>query len=291
MAERTTNRFEGGDLLVQSLQALGVRQVFSVSGGPLNSIYNACAAHALPLHHTRHEAGACFMAEAVSRVTGIPGVAIVTLGPGVTNTVTPALVSKMAGTPLLIIGAQANTASFDRGAGMSADHIPIMASVTKWSARVLRTERIPEYAEAAWRRMWAGTPGPVFLEIPVNVLAAPASEAPLPRFERAWPGMARDDHKRLSHAIAAAERPLLLLGDEVRWDTPPQLDCSRRAFGSSFCHLASRARRHRRDAPVVAGPWLRSLQCNAAPWAERGRPCDPARPSFRVRSRLRPDPW
>ena len=138
------------------------------------------------------------MAEAVSRVTGIPGVAIVTLGPGVTNTVTPALVSKMAGTPLLIIGAQANTASFDRGAGMSTDHIPIMASVTKWSARVLRTERIPEYVEAAWRRMWAGTPGPVFLEIPVNVLAAPASEATLPRFERAWPGMAHDDHERLS---------------------------------------------------------------------------------------------
>lgn len=223
MGERQSNRFEGGDLIVKSLQAMGVRQIFSVSGGPLNSIYNACATHSLPLHHTRHEAGACFMADAISRLTGVPGVAAVTLGPGVTNTVTPALVAKMAGTPLLILGAQANTASFERGAGMSADHIPIMGPVTKFAARVLQTERIPEYIDIAFRRMWAGTPGPVFLEIPVNVLAAPAADAPLPTFARALPGLSAPDRKALATAIAGARRPVLLLGDDVRWDLPPQL--------------------------------------------------------------------
>ena len=118
---REKNRFEGGDLVVQALAQLGVRRVFSVSGGPLNSLYHAAAAHGLALVHTRHEAAAAFMAEGVARVSGTPGVAAVTLGPGVTNTVTAALVSKMAGTPLLILGAQANTAAFDRGAGMSAE--------------------------------------------------------------------------------------------------------------------------------------------------------------------------
>lgn len=220
---QTTNRFEGGDLVVQSLKTLGVRQIFSVSGGPLNSIYNACAAHGLPLHHTRHEAGACFMAEAISRLTGIPGVAAVTLGPGVTNTVTPALVSKMAGTPLLIVGAQANTRAFDRGAGMSADHMPIMTPVTKWAARVLSTERIPEYIEAAWRHMWSGTPGPVFLEIPSNILAAPAVATPIRSFERRWPGLSSAEAGTLMAAIARAERPLLLIGDEARWDAPANL--------------------------------------------------------------------
>ena len=64
-----------------------------------------------------------------------------------------------------------------------------MASVTKWSARVLRTERSPEYAEAAWRRMWAGTPGPVFLEIPVNVFEhPPARRAAALRAGVAWNG-------------------------------------------------------------------------------------------------------
>jgi acetolactate synthase I/II/III large subunit len=221
--ERHANRFEGGDLVVKSLQAMGVGQIFSVSGGPLNSIYSACASHSLPLHHTRHEAGACFMADAISRLTGVPGVAAVTLGPGVTNTVTPALVAKMAGTPLLILGAQANTGSFDRGAGMSADHIPIMAPVTKFAARVLQTERIPEYIEMAFRRMWAGTPGPAFLEIPVDVLAAPAVDAALPAFTRALPGLAAPDRKALAAAVADARRPVLLLGDDVRWDLPPRL--------------------------------------------------------------------
>lgn len=223
MTVRPANRFEGGDLVVKSLKALGVKQVFSVSGGPLNSIYSACAAHALPLHHTRHEAGACFMAEAISRLTGVPGVVAVTLGPGVTNTVTPALVAKMAGTPLLILGAQAKTDSFGLGAGMSADHIPIMEPVTKFAARVLQTERIPEYIEMAFRKMWAGTPGPAFLEIPVNVLAAPAVEGYRPAFERAWPGLLQRERDVLGKAVAGARRPLLLIGDDVRWDLPPQL--------------------------------------------------------------------
>lgn len=223
MQERQSNRFEGGDLVVKSLQALGVRQIFSVSGGPLNSIYSACATHGLPLHHTRHEAAACFMADAISRLTGVPGVAAVTLGPGVTNTVTPALVAKMAGTPLLILGAQANTASFDRGAGMSADHVPIMAPVTKFAARVLQTERIPEYIEIAFREMWAGTPGPVFLELPVNVVAAPAVESALPHFMRALPGISGQDRAKITAAMAAAKRPVLLLGDDVRWDLPAGL--------------------------------------------------------------------
>lgn len=211
-------RFEGGNLLVRALLDLGVEQIFSVSGGPLNSIYHACAVEGLALRHTRHEAGACFMAEAVSRVSGLPGVAAVTLGPGVANAVTPALVAKMASVPLLIIGAQANTASFERGAGMSADHIPIMAPVTKWSARVLDTQRIPEYIEIAWRRMWAGTPGPVFLEIPVNVLAAKAEPQARITSHRPAAGLDLGDPASLHQTVEHARRPLVILGNDVRWD-------------------------------------------------------------------------
>ncbi len=131
-----SNRYEGGDLLVESLKNLGVGQIFSVSGGVINSIYRAAAAHGLALVHNRHEAGAAFMAEATARQTGVPGVVAVTVGPGVTNTVTPAFVAKRAGTPWLIIGGQVPTPVFDRGAVLAADHLPIMAPVTKWSARV-----------------------------------------------------------------------------------------------------------------------------------------------------------
>ncbi len=218
------NRFEGGDLVVKSLIGFGVKQIFSVSGGPLNSIYHACAVHGLPLRHTRHEAAACFMAEAVTRITGVPGVAAVTLGPGTTNAVTSSLVAKMASVPLLIVGAQASTRSFDKGAGMSADHVPIMEPVTKWSARVLHTERIPEYIEMAWRKMWSGSPGPVFLEIPSDVLSAPADETQR-RFiaERPSGGLTRAGIAGLAEAAGSARRPLLIVGDDVRWQAPADL--------------------------------------------------------------------
>ena len=219
----TSNRYEGGDLLVESLKNLGVKQIFSVSGGAINSIYRAAAAHGLALVHNRHEAAAAFMAEAVGRQTGVPGVVAVTLGPGVTNTVTPAFVAKRAGTPLLIVGGQAPTPAIDRGAILAADHVPIMAPVTKWSARVLKTERIPEYVEAAWRHIWAGRPGPVFLEIPVDVLAAEAEPAPPAEYRHRRPGLDPEAEADLAAVAAKARRPLLVVGDDCHWDPPPGL--------------------------------------------------------------------
>jgi acetolactate synthase-1/2/3 large subunit len=129
----------------------------------------------------------------------------------------------MAGTPLLILGAQAGTGTFDRGAGMSADHLPIMTPVTKWAARVLQTERIPEYIESAWRMMWAGRPGPVFLEIPVDVLAAQAAAADFPIYEHRRPGLEPDARQAMAQAVMGARRPLLILGDDLHWDPPSAL--------------------------------------------------------------------
>lgn len=213
---------DGGSAVVDWLKNAGVEHVFSVSGGPINTIYRACKQQDLPLVHTRHEAAACFMAEASSRVTGRAGAVVVTLGPGVTNTITPALVAQMAGTPMMIIGAQAATRTLERGAGMSFEVLPAMAAVTKWSARVIDANRIPEYLDIAWRKMWAGRPGPVFLEIPTDVLSAFVTarnghEAPPPI---ARPGMSASEAKRVGDILAAAKRPLLLLGDEVFWDRP-----------------------------------------------------------------------
>ena len=210
------NRFEGGDLLVESLQNLGVKQIFSVSGGPLNSIYHAAANHQLPVLHTRHETSAGFMAEAVTRVTGIPGVAAVTLGPAVTNSVTAAWMAQMSGTPVLIIGGQGNTRDFDRGAEMMGKHIRIMTPVTKFAARVLHTDRIPEYVEMAWRAMWSGRPGPAFLEIPIDVLSAPAEhQSPANVTVVRGTGIPFRTADDISTTLAKARRPLAIVGDEA----------------------------------------------------------------------------
>lgn len=216
-----TRNLDGGASVASWLKEAGIENVFSVSGGPINPVYRACAKLGLPLVHARHEAAACFMAEAASRVTGRPGAVVVTLGPGATNTVTPALVSMLAGTPLIIIAAQSAVRSFERGAGMSYDPLPIIASVTKWSARVLDVNRIPEYLDIAWRKMWSGRPGPVFLEIPSDVMAATVAAAtggrgapPMPP----QPAPGRADAASLAGEIAESKRPLLLLGDEVFWN-------------------------------------------------------------------------
>lgn len=209
----------GGDLVVESLINLGVKQFFTVSGGPINQIYRAAAERSLEIVHTRHELAACHMAEAVSRTSGIPGVAVVTLGPATTNTQTGAMMASMSGTPLLIIGGQCGTRWFDTGTDMAVDGVTVMRPLTKLAARVLHTDRIPEYIEMAWRAMWAGRPGPAFLEIPIDVLGSEAApKAPARGPAARVPGLELDAGERIRRALAAARRPLLLIGDEALWE-------------------------------------------------------------------------
>ncbi|MGH2450876.1 MAG: thiamine pyrophosphate-binding protein [Candidatus Limnocylindria bacterium] len=207
---------EGGDLLVASLEARGVRRLFSVSGGPINSVYHATLHSSVELCHVRHEAAAGFMADATARVTGVPGVAVVTLGPGVTNAVTPVATALRAGVPMLVVGGQAPSDQVDREPGMSIDGVAAMRPVTKWAAAVSAAARIPEYVEEAWRRMTSGRPGPAYLEIPVDVLTTTVDSLPTVRGERrlaapAPPELAAD----VGEALRAARRPLLIGGDDV----------------------------------------------------------------------------
>ena len=211
--------YTGGDLVVDLLAAKGVERIFSVSGGPINALYHGTVGRPVRIVHTRHEAAAAFMAEGTGRATRIPGVCAVTLGPAITNTVTAALVGTRAGVPFLIIGGQAPVAVLDKEAIMSFDHLPIMAPVTKYAARVLDTDRIEEYVETAWRIMLAGRPGPAFLEIPVDILGGPARSPSMADREDAGsgPGLNPDDNKELSRIIAASRRPFLIAGDDVHW--------------------------------------------------------------------------
>ena len=127
--------YSGGDLVVDLLADRGIRHVFSVSGGPLNPIYHATRQAPVGIVHTRHEAAAAFMAEGTARVTRSPGVCAVTLGPGVTNTITPALTATRAGVPFLILGGQSPVSVLDKESVMSFDPLPVMRPVTKYAAQ------------------------------------------------------------------------------------------------------------------------------------------------------------
>ncbi|MGL4287974.1 MAG: thiamine pyrophosphate-binding protein [Phreatobacter sp.] len=260
-------QIDGGAAIIAWLKAAGVANVFSVSGGPINSIYRACAHQDLPLIHARHEAAACFMAESFSRVTGKAGAAVVTLGPGVTNAVTPALVSMLAGTPMIIIGAQSGTKTAERGAGMSYDVLPVLKGVTKWAARCTDANRLAEYLDIAWRKMWAGRPGPVFLEVPTDILSSPvttplramaAGAPPMP----GRPGVSAAAAEAIGEACRAAARPLLLLGDETFWDRSDRIQAVVDKHGLPFSTLRLARGVVDENHPRFAGPGYTA--CNGA---------------------------
>src|SRR5690625_199591 len=219
MDAQQSHPYEGGDALVEALERRGVKSLFSVSGGPINSIYHATTRSDVRLVHTRHEAAAGFMADSVYRMTGTPGVVVTTLGPAVLNAVTPAATALAAGVPMLIIGGQAPTQALHKGSGMELDTLSPMAAVTKWSAQVLHVERIDEFIDEAWRRMTTGTPGPVYLEIPANVLSAKVDQGgrkAQARLDGAAPNAEAVDAAR--ELLSNARRPILIAGDGVFHD-------------------------------------------------------------------------
>lgn len=216
------NPVTGGQLLVEALRTLGVSQLFSVSGGPINAIYDACADGAVDLRHVRHEAAAGFMAEACYRATGQAGVAVVTLGPAVTNTVTPCVSASLAGVPMLVVGGQSPRRVADKGAGMTTDTLSVMNTVTKWAVRVQDVERIPEYVGEAWRRAHAPTPGPVYLEIASDVLDATVDAGQAQELLGRWvvaPGRsasrpAQAELDAVAAVLDGSARTLVLVGDD-----------------------------------------------------------------------------
>lgn len=213
----------GGQLLAEALHEYGVDQIYSVSGGPINAVYDACASGVPRLHHTRHEAAAAFMAEAGYRARHQAGVAVVTLGPGVTNTITPCVSASLAGVPMLVVGGQAPGTVADKGAGMSTDTIATMRTVAKWAAAVRQAERIPEYVANAWRRMHAPTAGPVYLEIGADVMDAPVDRGEADRLlgqhastapRQQSPAPAQSSLDAATSALAGSARTLVLVGDD-----------------------------------------------------------------------------
>ncbi|MCS6839580.1 MAG: thiamine pyrophosphate-binding protein [Roseiflexus sp.] len=160
----------GGDYVALALQAHGVRFVFTLTGGHIAPILVGCRQRGLRVIDTRHEATAVFAADAVARLTGVPGVAVVTAGPGVTNTITAIKNAQMAQSPLVVIGGAAATALRGRGALQDIDQIALMQSITKWRRSVERVRDIVPTLEEAFYQARSGVPGPVFVELPVDLL-------------------------------------------------------------------------------------------------------------------------
>ncbi|MDW8316764.1 MAG: thiamine pyrophosphate-binding protein [Anaerolineae bacterium] len=160
----------GGELVAEVLAAQGVPFLFTLVGGHISPILVAAKRRGIRVVDTRHEATAVFAADAVARLTGRPGVAAVTAGPGVTNTLTAVKNAQMAQSPVVLIGGAAPTALQGRGALQDIDQMSLFTSVVKWSRAVRRVKDLMPALEEAFRQAQSGVPGPVFVECPVDLL-------------------------------------------------------------------------------------------------------------------------
>lgn len=160
----------GGDLVAEVLKAHDVDFIFCLSGGHISPFLVSSKRKGIRIIDVRHEVNAVFAADAVSRLSGRPGVAAVTAGPGVTNTVTALKNAAMAQSPLVLLGGAAATLMQGRGALQDIDHLSFLRPICKWVASARTVRDIVPLLRRAFQEAMSGVPGPVFVELPLDVL-------------------------------------------------------------------------------------------------------------------------
>lgn len=160
----------GGDLVARVLQKHNVKYIFSLCGGHISPILIGCEKLKIRVIDVRHEATAVFAADAVARLSGVVGVAVVTAGPGVTNTVTAMKNAQMAESPVLLIGGAAASILKGRGALQDIDQLALFKPLCKFCASVKYVRDIVPTLRKAIAIAQSGTPGPVFVEFPIDTL-------------------------------------------------------------------------------------------------------------------------
>ena len=160
----------GGEIIAKVLQNQGVKYLFTLCGGHISPIFVSAENIGIRVIDTRHEVNAVFAADAVSRLTGIPGVATVTAGPGLTNTITAVKNAFLAQSPLVLLGGAAATILKGRGSLQDINQMSLMRPNVKWAASISKVKDIIPTLEKAFEMAQEGVPGPVFVECPIDIL-------------------------------------------------------------------------------------------------------------------------
>ncbi|HEY1326137.1 MAG TPA: thiamine pyrophosphate-binding protein [Casimicrobiaceae bacterium] len=209
----------GGELVVASLLAQGATHAFGVPGESYLAVLDALhdVGDRLRFVVCRHEGGAAYMGEAYGKLTGRPGVVLVTRGPGASNAAIGIHTAAQDSTPLIVLIGQAGTDTLDREAFQEIDYCRMYGGSVKWAAQVDRVERIPEYMAQAFRRAMAGRPGPVVVALPEDVLTARADAPDVARIEPIALAPAPRDVAATHALLGRARAPLCIVGGR-RWD-------------------------------------------------------------------------
>ena len=216
MAELT-----GNQILAKSLKHEGVSTLFFLSGGPMDNFYLEVQKVGIRLIDARHEQAAAMMAHAWSRTTGEPGICAACSGPGTTNLVTGIVTAFTDACPVIALGGSSNSRLTGWEDFQEIDQVSIMRPITKWSAQCNSADRLPEFVSMAFRKCWGNRPGPVYIDLPGDVLHQKVDEANVH-----FPINSRTESRPLGNPAAIkeaikllskAERPLVLTGTGIFW--------------------------------------------------------------------------
>lgn len=211
----------GSEILARSLVAQGMDTLFFLMGGPMLETESACIKLGVRPIDTRHEQAAAMMAHAWGRLTRRPGVCMACSGPGATNLLTGVANAFADAAPLIAVGGSSPRVYRGMEAFQEIDQLGVFRPITKWADRVLDAKRIPDMVATAFRQAITGRPGPVYLDMPGDILgeAVEESQVVMPaRVQRAARGQA--DSGAIKEAVALlarAERPLIVSGSGVLW--------------------------------------------------------------------------
>src|SRR4051812_48444386 len=207
----------GGEHAVAVAAAHGVDTLFTLSGAHVFPMYDG-ALHAAPpmrILDVRHEQTAVFAAEAVGKLTRVPGLAVLTAGPGVTNGVSAVTQARFSGSPLVVVGGRAPANRWGMGSLQELDHPPLLAPVTKLARTVQTTEDIADAVDEAFVLAGSSHRGPTFLDVPMDQFfdRSPARERARDERHRIEPDP--DALADVAALLTEAERPVLVLGTDV----------------------------------------------------------------------------
>lgn len=223
-ADQPSAQISGGHLVAKALKAEGVDVIFTLCGGHIIDIYDGCVDEGIKVVDVRHEQVAAHAADGYARITGKPGVAVVTAGPGTTDAITGVANAFRAESPMLLIGGQGALNQHKMGSLQDLPHVDMMKPITKFAASVVTTERVADMVSMAFRESFNGAYGPSFLEIGRDILDGKVdlSKAVIPQagHYRASTKSIGDpnDINKLADVLSKAERPCVLLGTQV-WTT------------------------------------------------------------------------
>ena len=211
----------GSEVLAQALRSQGVDTMFYLMGGPMLETEAACIQLGIRAIDHRHEQAAAFAAHAWTRVTRRPGVCMAASGPGATNLLTGVATAFTDCAPLVAIGGASPRVYFGMEAFQEIDQLAVFKPVTKWAERCYDAKRIPDVIASAFRQATSSRPGPVYVDLPGDVLGEKVEDNAV-KYPAAWKPAPRTlgDSGAINEAIALlarAQRPIIVAGSGVWW--------------------------------------------------------------------------